>query len=589
MQIQARKVRLQQHWYQKLLNMWPFVIFAIATILLLEWQIRYHATLLFSDTLLHFQRIYDIKMQFATHNWSYFQTNYGFYHSGRIFNALYGPAFAYLNGFILYCCRSWFRYQIIVVASCIFIASSSMYLLARKAKVNPTISVLLGLIYPQFGIVIGIFKFNWMAWGAAFAPFVVIQAINMIQDNTRPIHWINLALTMAILAQIHVISTLLMALSLIPFALYAIIKNKNHFKVILDIGKAILVCIGLTANVWGGFLIAYNGNHIASPAKYNLWQHATHLFNETNVHGKVPILLSAIFILQIIYIIFKHKDTLNNLLTGTGLFFLAISSHRMPYKALEMSHPTLGRIIQFPYRMDLVAYIVLLLACGITLTKLSKHHPRNYNLALFSLVLISMQLFGLNSKLSYNRVKRYLNPNEVVLIESAYHIKNRAKIREILTTTTSGKLFNYVSHTEPDYLPYKTGEKLPTAYKSQYGSNIIDKQNYYNYHVHKQYLYLTWHGKKSRNIILPIVMYKQSRLTHNNKPAKILKFTHNYQPVIKQNKGYNQVRLNFVQPKWFSILLWLTVLAWLGVLLFYCYWYLKYHTLFELENINKII
>lgn len=585
MNINYRNIPVHINFRQKLVNIWPYLVFIVATALLLEWQIRYHATFLFSDTLLHFQRIYDIKMQFKTGNFSYFQTNYAFYHSGRIFNALYGPAFAYLNGLILLYCTSWFKYQFIVEFMCLFIASVSMYLLARKAHINQIFSTLLGLIYPEFGIVIGIIKFNWMAWGAAFAPFVIIQGINMVHDKKMPIHWINLALVMAILAQIHVLSTLLMALSLIPFAMYAIITNKHHFQVILDIFKAILVCIGLTANVWGGFLIAYHGNNISSPMKYHLYQHAMHLFSDTNVHGQVPVLLSILFIAQLIYVVITHNDTLNMIATFTGTFFMAISFYMLPFKALEEHYPNLGRIIQFPYRFDLAGYILLLLGAGITLTNLTKGNLKADNFSLICLMLVLMQLFGSNVALSRSRIRRFCNPKQVVLIGSAYHIKDRAKINEIMNKTTSGKLFKYVSHTEPDYLPYKpTNPKIPCAYNSSYGKYIIDKQKYYKYNVKKSKLYLIWHGQRSRKIILPVVMYKQSKLMHNDKSAEIDHFTHNYQPVIKQKKGYNQAVLSFTQPKWFTWTLWLTAVAWLGVFIFYGLWYMRYRSLFELRD-----
>ena len=125
---------------------------------------------------------------------------------------------------------------------------------------------------------------------------------------------------------------------------------------------------------------------------------------------------------------------------------------------------------------------------------------------------------------------------------------------------------------------------LASSYEEVDGKYIIDKQKYYKYSIKKSKLYLTWHGQRSRKIILPVVMYKQSKLMHNNKSAKIDHFTHNYQPVIMQNKGYNQAVLSFTQPKWFTWTLWLTAIAWLGVFIFYGLWYMRYRSLFELRD-----
>ena len=145
---------------------YPYLLLIIFILVLMNWQIHYHATFLFSDTLLHFQRFYDAKMQIKTGNWSWFQTNYGFYHSGRVFNALYGPFFAYLNGLLLLVVKTWHRYQLVVFFLTYLTASVGMYQLAyKKAKLGHVNSLMLAILYPTFGIVAGITKFNLMAFG----------------------------------------------------------------------------------------------------------------------------------------------------------------------------------------------------------------------------------------------------------------------------------------------------------------------------------------------------------------------------------------------------------------------------------------
>ena len=77
----------------------------IATILI--WTIlSTRSGLTLDDTAFHFHRFYDTNQQIKNHNFSYFQMNYGMGESGRIVNALYGPFFAYIMGFLLLFCSS---------------------------------------------------------------------------------------------------------------------------------------------------------------------------------------------------------------------------------------------------------------------------------------------------------------------------------------------------------------------------------------------------------------------------------------------------------------------------------------------------
>lgn len=91
----------------------------------------------------------------------------------------------------------------LVILGEFLITGIGMYRLALKAKVNEVIAILLAVLYLQFGIVAGILRFNFMAWGAALAPYAMMQVLYMIEDKKQPIHWLSLALIMALIAQVH--------------------------------------------------------------------------------------------------------------------------------------------------------------------------------------------------------------------------------------------------------------------------------------------------------------------------------------------------------------------------------------------------
>ncbi|WP_172984065.1 hypothetical protein [Lactobacillus helveticus] len=111
------------------------------------------------------------------------------------------------------------------------------------------IAILLALIYLQFGIVAGILRFNFMAWGAALAPYAMMQVLYMINDERKLILWLSLALIMSLIAQVHLLSTVYIACTFVPFAIYALVKTSAKKQMIIDFFKALGTTLVLTANV----------------------------------------------------------------------------------------------------------------------------------------------------------------------------------------------------------------------------------------------------------------------------------------------------------------------------------------------------
>lgn len=77
-------------------------------------------------------------------------------------------------------------------------------------------------------------------------------------------------------------------------------------------------------------------------------------------------------------------------------------------------------------------------------------------------------------------------------------------------------LLQVLSKRSPDYLPLKF--KVKRKDSVNYEKEILDNTKNYDKDVLKDgTLKLMWHAKKFKNIILPVVLYKQSRLIVNNK------------------------------------------------------------------------
>lgn len=117
---------------KKLLHyMVPFFIFLVLALVLIAYPLINKQTYLGVDSLFHYNRFFDTAMQIKHHQISYFQSNYGFLQNGRMLNALYGPVVAYIGGFLLLICGTWFKFQIVTDLIVLIVAALGMYKLCR--------------------------------------------------------------------------------------------------------------------------------------------------------------------------------------------------------------------------------------------------------------------------------------------------------------------------------------------------------------------------------------------------------------------------------------------------------------------------
>lgn len=547
-------------------------IFGFTTIILWD-QLLSHATFITADRFFHFSRFYDSAMQIKTGNFNFFQTNFTFLQSGRVINALYGPFFAYLNGILLLVCRTWYRYQIISDYLLYIIAGMAMFRLCRKVKTPYVGAILLSLLYLSVGILPGWLRAsNFMAWGAALAPYVMMQAVNMVQDRKRPIHWVSLMLIMALVAQIHVLSTLLLAISLIPFFVYALINSNQKQTTLLNTLYAVIGTVALSANIWGSFLLLYSKNTIATPKTFTL-TYSTHLNFLHSEHGNLPLFVLILIVCQLIYICFHlHQSSLNNMVTFVGLFFFILSSNLIPWVQLGHHFPVLERSFQFPYRILVVAYPLLFLSIGITLSLLSK---KGWRTLTYLLLCCAIYEGGYSMVRTNQHYTADYNDSERVTILSTYYYNtsHRAEFWHALHSSNLGEMFTLLNRSEPDYLPLKNNELSWKDINKLYEQEIINPSSNYIHKVEDGKLNLYWQANATQKVTLPIVMYDQSKLTlngHNVNPKTSLIGA----PIITQKQGYNHAVLSFIVPGWFIFLLGLSIFSWLTFTFWGIYYWL---------------
>ncbi|WP_137597764.1 6-pyruvoyl-tetrahydropterin synthase-related protein [Paucilactobacillus kaifaensis] len=547
-------------------------------ILILMPQIVLHSTIVGSDAMFHFNRIYDSAKQIQNLNFSYFQTSYGFQQSGRIINGLYGPYFSYLGGILLILVRTWYNFEIVTTLCIYVLGGSGMYLLARYAHSSNKNALFVSLLFmsigwlPRWGL-----AQNFNAWGAALAPYVLICAIHMIQNRQRPIKIIPLALIMAIIIQTHILSSIIFITVLIPFFIVGWLRADKKIRVWRDLGLSMLLTVMLTANIWGSFLTIFATNQIAKPAQFNLANNALQVMELNNGRSQLGIVCLILFTIQIIYVLFNRNAGLTNrVVTIVGTVFLVLSSELFPWRLLQRQIPILENTLQFPARLTIMAYPLLLCGLAITLSQVIVHYrPRTglvVSLATIAIVFCTVPNF-------FNMVDRSMTFKSSTVLNSWKGITLRTdsphKVRGALESSHPGKVFRFVEKRHPDYLPVppkaaKENFKRTKAYENQ----VIKQQNKFNHQVLQGgRIKLTWNADQKGKRQLPLIVYKESyiKLNGNQLKHKNIRRTNIGALIVNQQVGKNTVVMRFRQPVTFTYLLILSLVSWILVAVFGIY------------------
>lgn len=605
-----------------LIKYWPYLFLLLITYTMIQGQLGHRGFVMSMDTWFHYDRFYDVSQQIKNHSFNYFQMNYGFSQSGRIINALYGPLFAYLMGFLVLITGTWYRFQIITYFIICLLGGTGMYKLVKKTGTSKIWSVLLAAIYINISPIQGWFDHsNLSGWGAALAPFAFIEAINMIQDPKKPIRWIRLMLIMAIIAQTHVLTTVIIALALVPFAIVGFVRTEFKKQMVLDLIKAVVGCLCLTANVWGALLTISSANKLAPIRQHNLAPNAVTISHVETIRDTLLAIVAAVFIIQIIYVLFTlKKSVLNDVVTLVGGAFLLISSNLLPWATIQTKFPFLRHYLQFPHRFTVVAYCLLLVGVGISLKNITLQTNKvafygalavlglvlvqNLNSSYSRLVEVSSQnympMYKITNKKYYTEIsdqKRKKYYQYVQGIGKKNHIQGMTPSKHgyhyLRTFTTNNtfyrnsndfhslrkavrtrafkyNLFNLIIKVNPDYLPVTKSKVDYSKVNYAFEKQIIDQEHQFKKEVLSNGdLKISWKAKNTGNICLPVVMYKQSQLILNGKLTTPKKFSLICAPTITQKSGNNTAVLSFKWPISFKLLFGLTIISWLALIVYW--------------------
>lgn len=533
-------------------RLWVSLFIISFAILLVTPQLFTRKVILGSDSIFHYNRFYEAAMQLKNGNFSYFLSLYGFQQSGRIVNALYGPFFAYLQGGLILISGTWFRYQIVSRVLLHILAESSMYALLKQCKVKTSIALSLGLLYATtFSIQYWTMRQGFSSWGAALLPYCFIPAIHYV--FYQRVDQVRLALSMALIFQIHVLSALMLAMMYLPFYLYTFVKATTSKKkeTILKVLIAVILFLLLTVNVWGVLLYLRGANHLLDPF-------INREIGKNGIDGTArywlytPISLMVLLILQFIYAIVNWKKLARwkRILHFIYFVFFFLSTGLFPWQYLVENGNTFAELIQFPFRFFVPATILLLAITGLTVTRFVNWRKS------IAVLLFAFAGVGLIQNImdTTDRVKSAAQDGELIsIVKHTYVEGDYQTISLTMNDSDLSQFLNLVVKPTPDYVPiYGTIGKQNTY--DLYYENIVMNQRTEKL-IKDNYLVLTWQADEGEKLNLPIVVYKDSILTLNGK--ELDKDDYNLStigtPTVSSQEGKNKLELRYQEPEWLFV------------------------------------
>lgn len=540
----------------------PFLaIFFIALAFLMP-HLFTHKLILGADAPFHYNRFYDAAQQIKYGDFHYFPSLYGFQQSGRIVNAVYGPFFAYLQGLIVLLAGSWFHYQILSNFILYLISGFSMLILLRYVNVRNWVSVPVAVLFMStYSIQYWSINQGFTSWGTCFYPLCMIPIADFVLHKKFPV--IKVAVSVGLMTQIHLLSSIMLALMYIPFYLYYFFNQTEKGKALLQLIKSVLLYFVLTANIWAGLAIVYSGNKILPPfVNREMSQKAIDLDGSYWLHypKAFPILILSGFLL---FIFFQQKNTLfQKIVLYTSLVFFFLSTSLIPWTTLIEKNVPFISLIQFPFRFFVPFTLLLLLYLALSLNQWSEQKWFRL-LSIFGILIFSAQTI----QNLYQHLEKW--ENETFVSRHTYLFDTPEEARKTFFSKDMSTSLFVFQKTTPDYLPiYK--ETKDNKY-DRYNEEILENETTFIKTHPGGLLTIKWKNTGNKTVHIPVIVYDRTVLQQNGKTLTDYEVTDIGTPIVKQKKGINELTLHYQTPIYFYFILSLTLIGWFTLLCLFIY------------------
>ncbi len=540
----------------------PFLaIFFIALAFLMP-HLFTHKLILGADAPFHYNRFYDAAQQIKYGDFHYFPSLYGFQQSGRIVNAVYGPFFAYLQGLIVLLAGSWFHYQILSNFILYLISGFSMLILLRYVNIRNWVSVPVAVLFMStYSIQYWSINQGFTSWGTCFYPLCMIPIADFVLHKKFPV--IKVAVSVGLMTQIHLLSSIMLALMYIPFYLYYFFNQTEKGKALLQLIKSVLLYFVLTANIWAGLAIVYSGNKILPPfVNREMSQKAIDLDGSYWLHypKAFPILILSGFLL---FIFFQQKNTLfQKIVLYTSLVFFFLSTSLIPWTTLIEKNVPFISLIQFPFRFFVPFTLLLLLYLALSLNQWSEQKWFRL-LSIFGILIFSAQTI----QNLYQHLEKW--ENETFVSRHTYLFDTPEEARKTFFNKDMSTSLFVFQKTTPDYLPiYK--ETKDNKY-DRYNEEILENETTFIKTHPGGLLTIKWKNTGDKTVHIPVIVYDRTVLQQNGKTLTDYEVTDIGTPIVKQQKGINELTLHCQTPIYFYFILSLTLIGWFTLLCLFIY------------------
>lgn len=552
---------------------------AILALFFISPQLFQRSLIVANDWIFHMNRYYDTSMQIQTGHFNYFQSLFGFNQSGRVINAMYGADFAYFAGFVLAVVKNWYHFELILNFLCFFIAGSSMYILTRSAKLNNKIAILCAVLYMGSPLIVWwTTTQGFSGMGAAFLPLAFVPALRMIQNREYPIQPIVFGSIFALLLSIHMFTTLLACIAILPFYIIGLIRSDQKIQMFKQTILAVFIAVCLSLNTFAAILDLHSDTLIMPLNAAGLYNGGTFLSLGAMDYNNFGLIFSLIFIFQLVITVayWKNMSTLIKITNVTGLIFFVISSKYFPWNHLTEQLPALLSI-QFLRRFSGITCVLLILGFGYSMNHLRHYLNKDETKKALMIGLAVLGLISTTSGLQLidKQAQRWNSDsplsgdtNAAQPIES-----DPNKIRTGLTSSDLSQAFTITQKPTPDYLPTKTN--LINGYSTYSNEVLHNKLAITKTVTNDAKLKITWDSNQTedKNILLPVIVYNNSTLNLNGKEltADDYQLSDIGALKLRNNHDKNTLVIGYQPSIFFTISLYIKGLAFI-VLVLYSIW-----------------
>lgn len=525
------------------------IIFVIAGLFVVP-QLWTHKMILGADALFHYNRFYETAEQLKTENFSYFISIFGFQQSGRIVNAVYGPLFAYFQGGLVLLAGSWFRYQVLSNFLVSLLAGCSLFKLLTYGKIRENTALFSAIIFmTTYSINYWVLNQGFTSWGTSLLPLCLIPLVDL---KNRHFPVVKIAVSMALMTQIHMLTAVMLGLIYFPFFIFY--ARKRWGTAIIQLMKAMVLYGCLSINVWISLLLINTGDQLKMPfTNSEMSEKAIDLGGAYWL--EYPRILRLILIVGfLLCLIYWHRVSrfTKQLLIFSGLFLL-LSTSLIPWDWLVAHNIPFVSLIQFPFRFFAPFTILFLFFFASLVNDLADKKFLPFLLLAFSVISIGQNLQVVTHELN-QWGKQSLTSKHTFVAGS------EEEARQSFYDKDMQKALKLVEKSSPDYLPIYH-EDTKNKYAS-YEKQILANQAKFSKTAAHNQLEISWEAEKAGDVQLPVILYQNSKLVEEGQEITPSALSNIGVPTIKQKAGKNVVYLRYDPPEYVTIILALCGLSW---------------------------